>query len=196
MLRKLAGSVVLVALGAAPVVAQTIGTPVYMAPYRAFDRSELSGTFSDPGGSGWALEGAYRYGSGRFDIGIRGGLRDTPGDTWLLLGAELRGRAIQATEDFPLDGAFTVGIGGAFGDNSIGYIPFGLSLGRRVEVEGGTSFVPYVHPVLAPIFGHGSDLLVSVGFGVDIRLGRSYDIRVSGGIGDIDGIAIGCAWLR
>jgi hypothetical protein len=183
-------------LSAGPVLAQTVGTPVFMAPYRAFDRSELSATFSDPGGHGWALEGAYRYGSGRFDLGIRGGLLDSRADTWLLIGADLRVRVIQATEDFPLDGAFTAGIGGAFGDNSVGYIPFGLSLGRRIEVENGTSFVPYVQPVLAPTFGDASELLVSVGFGVDIRVGRRFDVRVSGGLGDIDGIAIGFAWLR
>ena len=32
---------------------------------------------------------------------------------------------------------------------------------------------------------------VALGLGVDIRFGGNFDIRVSGGIGDIDGVAIG-----
>lgn len=199
MLRKPIAVTILALLVAAPVAAQTVGTPVFMAPYRAFDRSEFSATFSDPG-AGWALEGAYRYGSGKFDVGFRLGFwnfsRPGDDDTRLLAGADLRFRVLQASDDFPLDGAFTAGLGAILGDNSIGLIPFGLSLGRRVELEGGTSFVPYVQPVIAPTFGDDSEVLVSLGLGVDIRLGRTFDLRVGGGIGDIEGIAIGFAWVR
>jgi hypothetical protein len=199
MLRKPIAVTILALLVAAPVAAQTVGTPVFMAPYRAFDRSEFSATFSDPG-AGWALEGAYRYGSGKFDVGFRLGFwnfsRPGDDDTRLLVGADLRFRVLQASDDFPLDGAFTAGLGGILGDNSTGLIPFGLSLGRRVELEGGTSFVPYLQPVIAPTFGDDSEVLVSLGLGVDIRLGRTFDLRVGGGIGDIEGIAIGFAWVR
>lgn len=202
MMRKLLPVVLLGAL-AAPVAAQTVGTPVFMAPYRAFATHELGVMLSDPG-AGFALEGAYRYGAGRFDIGIRGGLLsiDRPAtaggdDVALLAGADLRVRVIDHTADFPLDGAFTAGIGGALGDMSQGYIPFGLSLGRRVELEGGTSFVPYLHPVLALTFGDGDDDLVAAfGLGVDFKVSRTLDVRVSGGIGDIEGIAIGLSWIR
>src|SRR5207244_4271612 len=53
--------------------AQATGMPSYNAPYRAFQRSELGGVFSFPGGGGTAFEGVYRYASGKFDIGLRGG---------------------------------------------------------------------------------------------------------------------------
>ncbi len=201
-MRKLALPVLLAALVALPssAAAQTLGTPVYMAPYRAFTQHEVGAMISDPG-PGFALEGYWRYGAGKFDVGIRGGLlsidRD-PGatDVALLAGADLRFRVIDHTEDFPLDGSFTAGIGGSMGDISRGYLPVGLSLGRRIELEGGTSFVPYLHPVIVPTFGDSSDLLVAVGLGVDFKVSRALDIRVSGGIGDLDGIAIGLSWIR
>ena len=48
-MRKLALLGVLLSGLAANAAAQTVGTPVFMAPYRAFTKSEISGTFSDPG---------------------------------------------------------------------------------------------------------------------------------------------------
>ncbi len=189
-------SAVLAATGAA----QTIGTPVYMAPYRAFTTHELGAAFSDPG-SGWALEGAYRLGVEKFDIGFRAGFWDWnsggSSDGRFLAGTDVRFRVLDHTEQFPLDGALTAGVGGFFGDVSRVYIPIGLSLGRRIELEGGTSFVPYLQPVLAPSFGQGGDeLLVAVGLGVDFKISRQFDLRVSGGIGDIEGIAIGFSWIK
>lgn len=200
MHRKLVLLSALAATSAGVAAAQTVGTPVFMAPYRAFTTSEFGGTFSDPG-SGWALEGAYRYGAGRFDIGIRGGFwnRDAgPGDDDLafLAGADLRFRAIEHNEEFPLDGAVTVGVGGAFGDNSVGFIPVGLSLGRRVELEGGVSLVPYLQPIIGITFGDSSDGIFAVGLGVDFKLSSRFDLRVTGGIGDIEGIGIGFAWVK
>jgi hypothetical protein len=200
---RLALLALLALLAQTPAAAQTLGTPVYMAPYRAFTSTELGAALSDPG-SGFALEGYYRYGAGKFDIGLRAGVisfeRPDPfeDEVSLMAGADLRFRVIDHTEDFPLDGAFTGGIGGWIGDVNRLFIPIGLSLGRRVELEGSdASFVPYVHPVIAPTFGDGdSELLAGIGLGVDFKISRSIDIRVSGGIGDIDGIAIGLSWIR
>ena len=186
---------------AGEVAAQTVGTPVFMAPYRAFTKSEFGATFSDPG-NGWALEGAYRYGSGNWDIGIRAGFwnLDTGADDddlYVLAGADFRIRVISHTEEFPLDGAVTFGIGGAFGDNSFGVIPVGLSLGRRVELEDSeVSFVPYLQPILGFTFGDDSDAIFALGLGVDFKLSSKFDLRITGGIGDIEGIGIGFAWVR
>jgi opacity protein-like surface antigen len=188
---------VLAAFGGAEAVAQTVGTPVYLAPYRAFAKSELGATLSGPGGGAWALEGAYRYGIDRFDIGIRGGVLSWNDGTAVLAGADVRFRVIDHTEKFPLDGAVTAGIGGQIGDVSIGYIPIGLSLGRRIELDGGVSFVPYIQPVLVPVFGDTSDLGVALGLGVDFKISKQFDLRVTGGIGEyIEGIGIGFAWIR
>ena len=107
---------------------------------------------------------------------------------------------ITASDKFPLDGAFTIGAGAIIGEgDDVLWAPIGLSLGRRVDLEDSkTSFVPYIHPVLAPRFQSGQDaaLDVSLGVGVDIRFGGNFDVRVSGGIGDIDGVAIGLVWVR
>jgi hypothetical protein len=202
MARKLTLLVGALACLAGEVAAQTVGTPVFMAPYRAFTKSEFGATFSDPG-SGWALEGAYRFGSGNYDIGIRGGFwsRDAgpedDDDLYALAGADFRIRVITHTEEFPLDGAVTFGIGGAFGDNSFGVVPVGLSLGRRVELEDSeVSFVPYLHPVLGFYFGDDSDAIFALGLGVDFKLSSRFDLRITGGIGDIEGIGIGFAWVR
>jgi len=199
-MRKFALLGVLLSGLAAEASAQTVGTPVFMAPYRAFTKSELSGTFSDPG-AGWALEGAFRYAQERFDIGFRAGILNFSSDTeddqvQFLAGVDVRLRLIEHTEDFPLDGALTVGIGGSFGDFSQGFIPVGLSLGRRVELEGGFSFVPSLQPVVGFTFGDDSDAIFAVGLGVDFKLSKTFDLRVTGGLGDIDGIGIGFAWIR
>jgi len=199
-MRKLALLGVLLSGLVATTSAQTVGTPVFMAPYRAFTKSEISGTFSDPG-AGWALEGAYRYGQERFDIGFRAGILNFSSDTdddqvQFLAGVDVRLRLIEHTDDFPLDGALTAGIGGSFGDFSQGFIPVGLSLGRRVELEGGFSFVPYLQPVIGFTFGDDSDAIFAVGLGVDFKLSKTFDLRLTGGLGDIDGIGIGFAWIR
>src|SRR5437879_12834196 len=91
--------------------AQATGMPSYNAPYRAFQRSELGGGFSFPEGGGTAFEGVYRYASGKFDIGLRGGVfdRGTGFKTVVPAGVEARQRVIRRPLDFPLDGALMLG---------------------------------------------------------------------------------------
>lgn len=183
----------------APVSAQSTGTPVYQAPYRAFANSELGLSLSDPG-NGFALEGSWRTGlSSRSDFGLRAGLSDRGRSTALLAGADYRMRVLDHNDDFPLDGSFTLGLGFASGDGfTVGYLPIGFSMGRRILVEGSqVSLVPYIHPVLAPTFGDGpNDAMFSLGFGLDARVTPRLDVRFSAAIGDQDGIAFTVAWLR
>jgi len=195
-------AVALVTAIAGRVAAQETGTPVFKAPYRAFTTREFGGMLSFPSGAvNFALEGFYGYGHGAFDIGFRGGLEDLEGngDTRVLLGADFRTRVIHATERIPLDGAFTLGLGLNAGDGpDVVLIPIGLSLGRRFLLEGSKiSFVPYVHPVLVPRFSSGdSNLDAALGLGVDVRFSSTVDFRVSGGVGDIEGISLGLAVVR
>jgi hypothetical protein len=195
-------AVALMIVIAGRMAAQETGTPVFKAPYRAFTNHEFGGMLSFPSDNvNFALEGFYGWGHGPFDIGFRGGLEDLEGDgdTRVLLGADFRTRVVHTTERFPLDGAFTLGLGLNAGDGpDIVYIPIGLSLGRRFLIEGSkVSFVPYVHPVLVPRFSSGdSNLDAALGLGVDIRFSRMVDFRVSGGVGDIEGISLGLAVVR
>ena len=86
-MRKLILAVLLLA-PAAPAAAQSTGTPVFAAPYRAFQKSEFAASISDPG-AGMALEGSYKFGHKNWDVGFRAGFMDTNGgSTPFLLGVD------------------------------------------------------------------------------------------------------------
>ena len=186
---------------ASSMAAQATGVPSYNAPYRAFTRSEFGAVLSFPDGGGTAFEGAYRMASGKFDLGFRGGIFSPGGggDSRLLLGAEARQRVVTHTEDFPLDGALILGIGGQFASgNGELIIPVGLSLGRRVEPKDSKiSIVPYVQPTGFLVAGSGtSDFLFALGLGADFRLSPKFDARISAGLGDLEGVSIGAVWVH
>lgn len=181
--------------------AQATGLPSFNAPYRAFARSEIGVVISFPDGAGTAFEGAYRMSSGAFDLGFRAGMLDTegPGDAILLLGAEARQRVITHTVDFPLDGALILGVGGAFNsDNSVVFLPIGLSLGRRIDPrDSQVSIVPYVQPTgLLAIADGNSDFHFGLGLGADFRLSPRFDARISFGLGDIEGVSLSAVWVH
>ena len=204
MRRNVCGGILVLALlagVAASSSAQETGTPIFKAPYRAFTSHEFGVSLSDPGeGISLALEGFYRYGKDANDFSIRGGFADLNGSggTRLLLGGDFRTQVLSYSESFPLDGSLTVGLGANVGDGPDAYyIPVGISLGRRFDLEGSnTTFVPYVHPVIVPTFGGGnSDVNFALGLGVDIRFSESWAVRASGGIGDIDGVGVSVAYI-
>ena len=201
MHRRLAGLVLgLVLAGATGAAAQATGTPTFNAPYRAFTRSEIGllVSFPDPGGT--AFEGAYRASSGKFDIGFKGGLWDPcgPCKTVLLAGVEARERVLTHTQDFPLDGALIVGLGGNFvSGGSVMILPVGLSLGRRLDMQGSqVSIVPYVQPTAFLTVDGGSNVNFTLGLGADFRLSRAFDARISAGLGDLKGVSLSAVWVH
>jgi hypothetical protein len=190
-------------LSARDSAAQETGTPMFKAPYRAFTSYEFGLAFSDPGeGVSFALEGFYSHGRGSNDFGLRAGFADPegPGDTRILLGGDFRTRILSYSESFPLDGALTVGAGINLGDgDDLVYLPLGITLGRRFELEGSrTTFTPYAHPTLVPVLGAagGDDVGFALGLGVDMRFSRDWSLRVSGGVGDIEGVGIAATYVR
>lgn len=181
--------------------AQETGTPIFKAPYRAFDNQEFGVSFSDYEAVSGAFEGFYRYGQGRNDFGLRAGIADPsgPGDTRFLLGGEFRTQVVNYSESFPLDGSLTLGLGTNIGSGDDFFlVPIGVTLGRRFDVEGSsTTFVPYAHPVLVPVFGAGdSNVEFALGLGVDIRFSQRWAVRASGGLGDIEGVGISLAYIQ
>jgi hypothetical protein len=185
--------------GAATAAAQATGTPTFNAPYRAFTRSEFGVMLSFPNGGGTAVEGMYRIASGKFDLGFKVGFLDpNRGNAVVLAGAEARQRVITHNVDFPLDGALVVGVGAALGSNaSVFYLPVGLSLGRRINVQGSAmSIVPYLQPTLTIISGPGDDVAFTLGLGADFRFTPRFDGRLSAGLGDLDGVSLGFFWLH
>lgn len=187
----------------APLAAQSTGTPVFHAPYRAFDRYEIGANVSDAGNI--AIEGFYGFShsGARWDFAIRGGVQDN-GDcsgckAALLVGLDARYRVIDQNADFPLDGALITGAGAALvSGGSRLFIPIGLSLGRRVQFENSnSSLVPYVQPVIIPNFGDGdSDVGVALGLGADLRINRRFELRLGIGIGDIENFSVGFSLTR
>ena len=157
------------AIGLLPTVlpAQATGTTTFNAPYRAFSNSEFGVLVSFPNGGGTAFEGAYRVSSGKFDIGFKGGLFSPGGGgkTALLIGVEGRERVLSHNEDFPLDGALIIGAGANLVSGASALIvPVGLSLGRRLDMEGSSvSIVPYVQPTAFLIAGSGSHVDFDLG---------------------------------
>ena len=206
MRRRLCGGFLVaavVALGADMAAAQETGTPMFRAPYRAFTNHEFGAAFSDPGkGVQYAIEGFYSYGRGSNDFGLRAGFANPEGvgDTRILLGGNFRTRLVSYSESFPLDGALTVGAGLNLGDgDDLIYLPLGFTLGRRFELEGSnTTFTPYVHPVIVPLLGAagGDDVGFALGLGVDLRFSQTLAARVSGGLGDIEGVGIALTYVR
>jgi len=204
MLRSVSGGILVLTLlagTAATTAAQETGTPIFKAPYRAFDTHEFGGSLSDGGeGAEFAIEGFYRYGKGQHDFSVRGGFADVEGsDTRFLIGGDFRTQVVNYSESFPLDGALTLGLGGLFGEgDDVFLLPVGISLGRRFDVEGSsTTFVPYVHPNIIPAFGGGDDdVLFSLGLGVDVRFSERWAVRASGGLGDIEGVGVSLAYIR
>ena len=181
--------------------AQSTGTPVFHAPYRLFDRYEIGGNVSDAGNI--TFEGFYGFSRPgvRWDLAIRGGIQDNGGHgrTAVLAGVDARFRVIDRSEDFPLDGAIISGVGARLvsGASQL-FIPFGISLGRRLAFENSSlTLVPYVEPVLGPAFGGGdTDLVVALGVGGDLRINRRFELRAAIGFGDIETFSIGFAVIR
>ncbi|HUR95633.1 MAG TPA: hypothetical protein VMY76_13705 [Gemmatimonadales bacterium] len=206
MRRNVCGGILALALLAGTAgtsAAQETGTPLFKAPYRAFTNHEFGASLSDPGSyADFALEGFYSYGRGANDFGIRGGFADGQGgnDTRILLGGDFRTQVLSYSESFPLDGALTLGFGTQLGDGpDVFFLPIGVSLGRRFELEGSnTTFTPYAQPLLIPTFGGGIDdnLNFALGLGVDIRFSEQWAVRASGGLGDIDGVGVSLVYVR
>lgn len=191
---------------AAPLAGQAAGTPSFNAPYRAFTKHEFGATVSFPSGAAdVGLEGQYRFGYQQFDLGWRGGIVSYSASgvggsrTVVVIGAEGRSRLIEHTEDFPLDGAVIVGLGGNFGSgNSSALIVGGLSLGRRIDpADTQVSIIPYAEPTLFIRSGNSStDLSFAFGLGADFRLSRVFDARVSVGLGDLEGVSFSAVWVH
>ena len=199
--RNLIGAILFTVAFSTGVEAQSTATPSFFAPYRAFTRFEFGATASVPEG-GNAYEGNYGIGSGRWDLSFRGGVfdPDNQADLVFLAGVSFRNRVVTHTEDFPLDGAVILGAGGLFVENGTTIVvPAGISLGRQLNVEdSNVSIVPYAQPTAFITAGENQDveLRIALGFGADFRLSRSFDARLSLGLGDVEGIAFSLVWVR
>jgi opacity protein-like surface antigen len=184
--------------------AQASFTPAYNAPYRAFESHEFGGGVSFPAGdTDFAVEGQYRFGKGRFDIGVKVGIADGVDDTRGVAGVEARFRVVDHTErNFPLDGAVVLGVG-TYGLDRWVHPSAGISLGRRVDLDG-FEFVAYGQPTVflttASADASGNDetrLDFGLGLGLDFEIADAVDLRTSFGVADGPrGVSFGVVWVR
>jgi hypothetical protein len=184
--------------------AQASFTPAYNAPYRAFESHEFGAMLSFPsGGTDFAVEGQYRFGHGRFDIGVKVGVADGVADAEGVAGVEARFRVIDHTEqNFPLDGAVVLGIG-TYGFDRWAVPSAGVSLGRRVDLDG-FEFVAYGQPTVFLTTGNpgaagGAETRFDfgLGLGVDFQIADAVDLRTSFGVADgPGGVSFGVVWVR
>ena len=181
--------------------AQASGLPSFNAPYRAFVGHEAGFVVSFPGLDDAAVEGLYRFGRGKFDIGLRGGIlfidNRVRSDDVVVLGVEARQRILTHSDDFPADGALILGLGAQIGDRDDFISSVGVSFGRRIDLENSdVSIILFVQPHLWWFIGDTDDVAFGLGLGADFRLAPRFDLRVSAGVGDIDGMSIGAVWIR
>jgi len=170
--------------------AQATRLPQLQRAIPRISRSEIGLVLSFPNGGGTAFEGAYRVSHGKFDLGFRGGIF-TPGsnaDSRLLVGAEARERVVTHTEDFPLDGALIVGVGGQFSSgSSFAVIPVGLSLaGASIPETRRISIVPYVQPTGFLVAGMERRTFSFRSGWARFPADARFDARISAGLGDLE----------
>lgn len=201
-MRNISFVFVLLSLTTTLAAAQATGTASFNAPYRAFERHEFGGTLSFNSGDVTGVEGQYRFGYKAVDVGARGGMLFGSADDAVVLGIEGRGRVIGQSESFPLDGAIVAGVGMLINNGTAWNAPLGLSVGRRIDLENSdVSIIPYAQPTVNLVFGTGTGTEVGfgAGFGLDARLSRYFDVRVSAGLGTtwaIEGFAVSAVWIR
>ena len=203
MLRKTLGVIAAaLVVSAAAGNAQSTLTPSFSAPRRPFVHSEFGGVVSFPSPGGTAYEGEYRVGSSKLDLGLRGGLMDFQGGaaSEMLAGFEGRARLVSHNRDFPLDGAVIFGGGGRFASGESRFsFPLGVTLGRRVGIEGSTfSLMPYAQPTAFLQGGNNmnTNMQYTLGLGADLRFGGALDARLGVGVGDLEGVSFGAVWVH
>lgn len=190
--------VLLMGGGVANVYGQATGMPSFNSPYRGFDRSEYGVVASFPNGADAGFEALYRSGS-NVDVAFRGGvlLVDGTDNAVAMFGAEIRQPVLSHSEDFPADGSVIFGAGVRFGDFDQLLIPIGLSLGRRLRIEDSdVSIVPFIQPTTWVVLGDNDDVNFAMGFGGDFRLSRTFDLLISFGLGDVDGVSFTALWVN
>lgn len=119
-----------------------------------------------------------------------------------VFGFDAYGMLMSASEGDRADVAWTVGLGGTFGDDvSEVRVPIGLSAGLGFPVTEGLTIYPYVHPRIGidvDLEGPDTegDTGLSIDLGTDIGIGRNILLRLAGTVLDRSAWGIGVAWVR
>lgn len=159
----------------ASLAAQAWSYPAFQPP--RIESREFNFGVADAGRGGTTLLAQWRELAGRrSQFTLEAGLvaADNGGSNLLALGAQYAYEAHRATSDVPLDFLLVGGAGLALGDGNALRIPFGVSLGYRVELDREVVLTPYVHPRLSLDFCNCGD--DDVGLGVNFDVGANLDL--------------------
>jgi hypothetical protein len=137
----------------------------------------------------WRRGGSYGFRLGLAEDGLD--------DMAVYGGVDVTRNVIRASEDFPLDMNWVLGVGMSTGDAVLLSFPAAISVGRSFDAEG-VWFNPYVAPrvVLDAWLGRdvpGDDVTLDLSFdlGVDIAFDPGWAIRFAASAGDRSALAIG-----
>jgi hypothetical protein len=201
MKRYIVGAALLSALLVpAGVSAQTAWDSPLLLPPRP--QPGLGLFLADMEAGGLGVLGTWR--STTWNYGLRFGISEGRGDEDLAVfgGVDFTGMVNTATQDFPLDIDWVLGVGAGISDGVRISAPLGLTLGASIQGED-ARFVPYVTPrvILDAIFGNDDrdselDLGIAVDLGLDMRFMRGgplagKSIRFGASLGDRDALAVG-----
>lgn len=197
MIARAIAAVVLSLLMASEVRAQ-YDTPSFLPPRPGDD---IGIYLSDVERADFALQGIWRQG-GNLNLGLRLGYIDFERDDGaIVVGAESWGLVARADNDFPVDMAWTLGVGATFNDHTVLEVPLGLTIGRVVQLDALT-LQPYGHPRIALFIAPDANDEVRLrglfDLGVDAVVSDSWKLRVGATLGAIDAVGIGLAytWTR
>jgi hypothetical protein len=196
--------VVLVVLANTQLPAQGWSYPSFQPP-RLTNREYNFGV-ADAGRSGTSLVFQWREQSGpRHQLSFDVGLADPDfgsADLVVFGGGGLAWLVGSASEEVPLDFLFTAGAYLALGSDTRFRVPFGISIGKRFELDGNVAITPYMHPRITLDFCGdcgGNDLGLSFDLGANVSLTRTIAIRASALFAgteafDDEGFGVSIAW--
>lgn len=193
---------------AAPLAAQAWDAPSFLAPRSL---KEIGLSLIVPDDVDWGLVGYFRQPraiENTVNLSFRAGYLDLEnnddrdGGSAGLAGLDAYGLVMSTSEGDRADLAWSVGLGGTFGDDvSELRVPIGVTAGLGFSVASGLTLYPYVYPrVGIDLDLEGSDTDaetgLSIDIGTDIGLGRHILLRLAGTVINESAWGIGVAWVR
>lgn len=182
---------------ASSAAAQSWETPSFLGPRPGADLGIylVDSDFGDLG-----VQGIWRQ-TDAMNLGLRLGFVDAPDDA-IQLGVETWGPVAVDSEEFPLDVAWTAGVGASINGLTTVTIPAGITIGKTFDV-GTLPVQAYGHPRLALVAFENPvnddlelELDAEMDLGLDLFIGDGVTLRVGATLGDFDALGIGLAWRR
>lgn len=168
-------------------------TPSFLPPRPGDD---IGVYLTDGDNTDFGIQGIWRQ-QGNLNLGLRLGFVDAFDDL-IIVGGETWNTLATAGPEFPMDVAWTLGVGAAFGEGVNFSVPLGLTVGHTF-VTAPFTFQLYGHPRLALVVVSrdnydDTDLEGLLDIGADFHLGPDWKLRLGFTVGGYDALGIGMAY--